>query len=100
MNNTKLMDRVKPVPKKKKLTKKEIVEMDTQKHTFTASGNKNLIKLGTSFTVTKRYEYIKVIGKGAYGLVIAAYDKISGEKVAIKKVECNTNYLIGSKCIR
>jgi len=41
---------------------------------------------GTTFYVTKRYEFIKVIGQGAYGVVVSAYDKLVSQKVAIKKV--------------
>ncbi|KAF1329228.1 Cmgc/mapk protein kinase, partial [Globisporangium splendens] len=41
---------------------------------------------GAPFTVPKHYQLIKVCGRGAYGIVIAATDTISGGNVAIKKV--------------
>jgi mitogen-activated protein kinase 1/3 len=49
-----------------------------EKHTFVVQG--------TSFTVNPRYEYIKQIGHGAYGVVCSAIDKKASSKVAIKKV--------------
>jgi serine/threonine protein kinase len=42
--------------------------------------------LGSVFTVDKRYSPLKALGKGAYGVVCAAKDKATGEKVALKKV--------------
>lgn len=41
---------------------------------------------GTSFKVSHRYKPIKIIGVGAYGVVIAAKDLYTGENVAIKQV--------------
>ena len=41
---------------------------------------------GQTFTIHERYSLIKVIGHGAYGVVISAQDKTTGEKYAIKKV--------------
>jgi serine/threonine protein kinase len=43
---------------------------------------------GTRFEVTPRYEVQKVLGKGGYGLVVQALDRVSKKKVAIKKI-CN-----------
>jgi mitogen-activated protein kinase 1/3 len=40
----------------------------------------------TLFIVEDRYQFIKQVGYGAYGVVCSAYDKISQQKVAIKKV--------------
>lgn len=42
--------------------------------------------LGTTFTVPKHYSPLKALGKGAYGVVCAAKNKLTGEKVAIKRV--------------
>lgn len=47
-------------------------------HTFEVSG--------TQFTVDARYQLEKVVGTGAYGVVISCHDAVSGGKVAIKKV--------------
>lgn len=41
---------------------------------------------GAPFTVPKHYQLIKVCGRGAYGIVIAATDTLTGGNVAIKKV--------------
>jgi serine/threonine protein kinase len=40
----------------------------------------------TTFEIDEKYQPIKAIGKGAYGVVCSAKDTISGEKVAIKKI--------------
>eukprot|EP00826_Nyctotherus_ovalis_P055605 TRINITY_DN739_c0_g2_i1.p1 TRINITY_DN739_c0_g2~~TRINITY_DN739_c0_g2_i1.p1 ORF type:complete len:265 (+),score=92.89 TRINITY_DN739_c0_g2_i1:125-919(+) len=66
-------------------------ELNNVKHSFTASG--------TTFTVPKRYEYIKVIGQGAYGVVCAALDRVKSRKVAIKKVPNAFADLIDAKRI-
>lgn len=42
--------------------------------------------LGTTFVVDEKYEYIKQIGHGAYGVVCSALNKENNNKVAIKKV--------------
>jgi serine/threonine protein kinase len=42
--------------------------------------------LGTTFVVDDKYEYIKKIGHGAYGVVCSSNNKKNGQKVAIKKV--------------
>ena len=47
-------------------------------HTFKASGSQ--------FEVPSKYALIKPIGHGAFGVVVAALDAESGEKVAIKKI--------------
>lgn len=50
----------------------------TSYHTFKASGQQ--------FEIPTRYSLIRPIGHGAYGVVISALDKETGEKVAIKKI--------------
>lgn len=39
-----------------------------------------------NFECTERYEPIKLIGKGTYGAVVSAIDKLTNEKIAIKKL--------------
>jgi len=54
---------------------------------------------GTSFTVDERYQFIKQIGHGAYGVVVSALDRSTGRKVAIKKVSKAFEDLIDAKRI-
>ena len=61
------------------------------KHTFTIAGS--------DFIVDERYEYIKQIGVGAYGVVISCYDKKTNKNVAIKKVGNAFEDLIDAKRI-
>ncbi len=42
---------------------------------------------GTLFELDERYVPIKAIGKGAYGVVCSAKNVVTGEKVAIKKIQ-------------
>jgi len=52
---------------------------------------------GTRFEIDKKYEPIKPIGHGAYGVVIACQDRVTGEKVAIKKIPGAFNDIIDAK---
>ena len=61
------------------------------KHSFTIAGSE--------FIVDERYEYIKQIGVGAYGVVISCYDKKTNRNVAIKKVGNAFEDLIDAKRI-
>ena len=54
---------------------------------------------GTTFCVDERYEYIKQIGLGAYGVVCSCFDKKTNMKVAIKKVPNAFEDLIDAKRI-
>lgn len=51
------------------------------------------------FVVDDKYEYIKQIGSGAYGVVCSAYDHKLKVKVAIKKVHNAFEDLIDAKRI-
>ena len=55
--------------------------------------------IGTTFVVEDKFEYIKQIGHGAYGVVCSAYDHKSKQKVAIKKVPKAFEDLIDAKRI-
>jgi mitogen-activated protein kinase 1/3 len=59
----------------------------------------NYLLLGTTFVVDSHYEYIKLIGRGAYGVVVSANDKKNDMKVAIKKVHNAFEDLIDAKRI-
>ena len=67
------------------------IKWGKNKHTFTISGCK--------FVVDERYEYIKQIGVGAYGVVCSCYDKKTNRNVAIKKVGNAFEDLIDAKRI-
>lgn len=54
---------------------------------------------GTTFIVDDRYEFIKQIGHGAYGVVCSAFDKRTNKKVAIKKVTNAFQDLVDAKRI-
>lgn len=54
---------------------------------------------GTTFVVDERFELIKQIGIGAYGVVISCLDKKTNTKVAIKKVPNAFEDLIDAKRI-
>lgn len=41
---------------------------------------------GTAFCVENRYSFVKALGLGAYGVVCAVADSVTGKKVAVKKV--------------
>ena len=51
------------------------------------------------FHIDKRYQYVKTIGTGAYGVVISAYDSETRRKVAIKKIPCAFEDLVDAKRI-
>lgn len=53
----------------------------------------------TVFTVDKRYSFLKVVGSGAYGVVISCHDSKTGKDVAIKKIPKAFDDLTDSKRI-
>lgn len=57
-----------------------------QRHSFTA--------LNSSFVVDAEYQFVKELGQGAYGCVVAARHRRSGEGCAIKKIT-NINTKVG-----
>jgi len=64
------------------------------------SKNKHsFVVAGTTFVVDERYELIKQIGLGAYGVVCACFDKKTNMKVAIKKVPNAFDDLVDAKRI-
>lgn len=52
---------------------------------------------GTRFDVDSRYTLIKPIGHGAYGVVCSALDNLTGDKVAIKKINKAFEHLTDTK---
>ncbi|CAK4086067.1 unnamed protein product [Aphanomyces euteiches] len=63
----------------------------TAMHTFTVSG--------TKFRIYSRYQLIRAIGHGAYGVVIAASDQATGNAVAIKNIPKTFDDLVDAKRI-
>lgn len=62
-------------------------------------GKRSFIVAGTKFEIDRRYELIKPIGHGAYGVVVSAKDIVNKTKVAIKKVPRAFDDLIDAKRI-
>jgi mitogen-activated protein kinase 1/3 len=76
---------------KKDKDKGKSEKLKTSKQTFVISG--------TTFVVEEKYELIKQVGLGAYGVVCSCNDKKAGVKVAIKKVPNAFEDLIDAKRI-
>ena len=49
------------------------------------STKRQYVVRGTTFDVDERYEVKKGVGQGAYGLICAARDAVSGEQVAVTR---------------
>ncbi|KAA8498022.1 Extracellular signal-regulated kinase 1 [Porphyridium purpureum] len=60
-------------------------------------GTRSFNVMGTRFECPDRYQLIKPIGQGAYGIVCSARDQQTGEKVAIKKITGIFDNLIDCK---
>lgn len=45
------------------------------------------LKKNGEFEIEPHYDVVEVVGRGAYGVVVAAKDGISGEMIAIKKIQ-------------
>jgi len=69
------------------------------KQSASKGGNITFSCSGTEFCVPAKYEYIKQVGHGAYGVVCSAYDHSRRTKVAIKKVGKAFEDLIDAKRI-
>ncbi len=91
-NSSKQNEIRKPIKKEAKAEKVDRpVKWMKNKHSFVVAG--------TTFTVDERYELIKQIGVGAYGVVCSCLDKKTNSKVAIKKVPNAFDDLVDAKRI-
>ncbi|KAG6837825.1 hypothetical protein H0H93_016193 [Arthromyces matolae] len=64
-----------------------------QRHSFTA--------LNSTFVVDSEYQFVKELGQGAYGCVVAATHRRTGEGCAIKKItNINTKRILTKRCLR
>lgn len=52
------------------------------------------------FDIGDRFEYIKTLGKGSYGIVCSAYDKKLQKKVAIKKITKLNDSIVLKRTLR
>jgi serine/threonine protein kinase len=53
---------------------------------------------GTEFIVDAKYDILKQVGSGAYGVVVSVIDRSTDRKFAIKKVQFK--HIEGNQCIR
>lgn len=58
-----------------------------------------VLKKGTTFVVDEKYEHIKHISHGAYGIVCSAMNRQTKQKCAIKKVNDAFEDLVDAKRI-
>lgn len=72
-------------------TSKQESPEDEEMYTFTVAS--------TKFRVYRRYQLIRAIGHGAYGVVIAASDQVTGNSVAIKNIPRTFDDLVDAKRI-
>ncbi|TFY81157.1 hypothetical protein EWM64_g2851 [Hericium alpestre] len=64
-----------------------------QRHSFTA--------LNSTFIVDSEYQFVKELGQGAYGCVVAAKHRKTGDGCAIKKItNINTKRILTKRCLR
>ena len=57
--------------------------------------------LNSTFIVDSEYEFVKELGQGVYGSVVAAKHHRSGEGCAIKKItSINTKRILTERCLR
>ncbi|KAL4138845.1 hypothetical protein PRIC2_002348 [Phytophthora ramorum] len=62
-------------------------------------GTYSFVVAGTNFQIDEKYKFIKVIGRGAYGVVISAENTETNEKVAVKKISRAFEDLVDAKRI-
>jgi serine/threonine protein kinase len=84
---------------KEKVPSKSSNESKVDRPVKWAKNKHNFVVAGTTFCVDERYELIKQIGLGAYGVVCACLDKKTNIKVAIKKIPNAFEDLVDAKRI-
>ena len=78
-----------PNSKSKESKVERPMKWSKNKHSFEVSG--------TTFVLDERYEYIRQIGMGAYGVVCSCHDKKTNKDVAVKKVVNSFDVFINTK---
>ena len=80
--------------------KKEWTIPESIKNAYEKYNNKTLTKtnkLSSEFEIEKDYEIIDMIGRGAYGIVVAVKEKKSDKMLAIKKIQKAFDHKIFAK---
>jgi serine/threonine protein kinase len=67
--------------------------------TTAAARTHSFVVSGSRFVVDSKFEFIKAIGHGAYGVVISCRDTETGNKVAIKKIPRAFDDIVDAKRI-
>ncbi|RAW28215.1 Extracellular signal-regulated kinase 1 [Phytophthora cactorum] len=62
-------------------------------------GTYSFVVAGTNFQIDDKYKFVKVIGRGAYGVVVSAENTETNEKVAVKKISRAFEDLVDAKRI-
>jgi mitogen-activated protein kinase 1/3 len=84
---------------KSKLNSTSVSKKEKDKKNEKKIQMKTFVISGTSFQVEEKYELIKQVGIGAYGVVCSCNDKKANVKVAIKKVPNAFEDLVDAKRI-
>jgi serine/threonine protein kinase len=84
---------------KSKLNSTSVSKNEKEKKNIKKIPTKTFVISGTSFQVEEKYELIKQVGLGAYGVVCSCLDKKANVKVAIKKVPNAFEDLVDAKRI-
>jgi serine/threonine protein kinase len=84
---------------KSKLNSTSVSKKEKDKKNEKKINMKTFVISGTSFHVEEKYELIKQVGLGAYGVVCSCNDKKANVKVAIKKVPNAFEDLVDAKRI-
>eukprot|EP00501_MAST-03F_sp_TOSAG23-6_P001149 GSMAST32.ASY1.ANO1.1192.1 assembled CDS len=75
----------------------EYSNTDNRTHCDSKDTSNVITVLGTKFDLDGRYELIKSIGHGAYGIVISCVDKQSESNVAVKKIPNPFDDIVSAK---
>jgi len=66
---------------------------NASRHSFTA--------LNTTFVVDANYTFVKELGTGAYGAVVAAKHRVTGQGIAIKRISSiSSKKILTKRCLR
>lgn len=66
-------------------------------HGPSAKNSQFISVLNANFELDKRYQVLETLGCGAYGVVVSARDNVTGENVAIKRIEKTFENVVNAK---